>query len=85
MLLHFTNKVLFAPTSYDKMFGSDKRLIQFFLSLYPMLIYPQTPLNLLEINQGHNQDFEKGLSAPSEAQRTRRGYNCAGGQSPPPL
>ena len=32
-LLHFTNKVLFAPTSYAKMFCSDERLIQFCLYL----------------------------------------------------
>ena len=38
-VLHFTNKVLFATTSYAIMFGSDELLIQFWLSLYPMLLF----------------------------------------------
>ena len=43
-LLHFNNKVLFARTSYTKMFGSNERLIQFWLSLHSMLLFPLTPL-----------------------------------------
>ena len=46
-LLHFTNKVLFAPASYAKMFGSDECLIQFFLYLYPILLFPLTTLNIM--------------------------------------
>ena len=37
--------MLFAPTSYAKMFGSDERLIQFWLSLYPLLLFPCNPLS----------------------------------------
>ena len=46
-LLNFTNKVCFAPTSYAKMFGSDERLIQFWLPLYPMLLFPLTPFKVI--------------------------------------
>ena len=47
--MQFTIKVIFAPTSYAKMSDSDKRRIQSWLSLYPMLVfhtnilYPRTP------------------------------------------
>ena len=37
--------MLFAPTANAKMFGSNERLIQFWLSLYPMLLFPRTPFN----------------------------------------
>ena len=43
---HFTNRVLFAPTSYTNMFGSDERLINFWLSLYPMLLFPRSPFKI---------------------------------------
>ena len=45
--LHFTENVLFATTSYTKMFGSDERLIQFWLSLYLMLLFTRTPFKLI--------------------------------------
>ena len=41
-LLHFTNKVLFAPTSYAKMFG----LIQFLPLPYYMLLLQKTPFKI---------------------------------------
>ena len=41
--MHFINKMLFAPTSYAKIFCGDERLIQFWLYLYPMFLFPQTP------------------------------------------
>ena len=44
---HFTNKMLFAPTSYEKMFYRDKRLIQFWLYLYPMLLFLRTPFKVI--------------------------------------
>ena len=43
-LLQLNNKVLFSPASYTKMFGRDEHLIQFFLSLYPMLFSHKLPL-----------------------------------------
>ena len=45
--LHFTENVLFATTSYTKMFGSDERLIQFWLSLYLVLLFTRTPFKLI--------------------------------------
>ena len=45
-ILQLNNEVLFSPLSYTKMFGRDERLIQFFLTLYPMFFSPRTrPLN----------------------------------------
>ena len=49
-LWHFSNKVLFAPTSHTKIIGSDSRLIQFWLSLYPMLLFPRTPFKLASLS-----------------------------------
>ena len=43
LLLQVNNNVLFAPTSYTKMFCSEERLIQFLSSLYPMLLFTLTP------------------------------------------
>ena len=54
-LLHFTNKVIFAPTSYAKNFGSDERQIQFWLFLYPMLFFPHTRF------KGSVHEFGKAL------------------------
>ena len=36
-LLYFHQTEVWTPPSYAKMFGSDERLIQFWLSRYPML------------------------------------------------
>ena len=44
-LLQLNNKVLFAPIFYTNMFGSTERLIQFYWSLYPMLLFPWNPFN----------------------------------------
>ena len=41
--LYFHQIELWTPTSFAEMFGSNERLIQFWLSLYPWLLFPQTP------------------------------------------
>ena len=49
-LLQLITKVLFAPTSYTKIFDRDKHLIQFLLSLYPILLFPRISLKDLKKN-----------------------------------
>ena len=37
------SSVYCTPTYYAKMVGNNERLIQFWLSLYPMSLFPRTP------------------------------------------
>ena len=41
---------LWTPTSYAKMFGNNDRLIQFWISLYPMLLFPRSPQVVFQVS-----------------------------------
>ena len=60
--LHFKNKMLFGLSPYAKMFGSDEHLIQFFLSIYPVLLFPPIPFNPIKANVPGSQ-YSRGAGA----------------------